>query len=518
MTVDQRAGGPVRWCDNMGGKSFRMSQQSVVGGNASDHRGSVGFWAAISVGALLLRIALLPLGPRYGYTADHDDNVRWGIQATDEGILTLYDHPPPRWDSRVWDGTKWVTARRQLDRLCNYPPLSVDLLYVSGLVFKQVSADRLINTVTSRTVFAGWSILADFLLALGCAALVAHFSTARAGRWTYLIMLLAPPFWWDTVGWGQMDTVFLAPVVWMVWAMVRQRWILAGVLYGLAAMVKPQAILLLALWAFATMVHRPVWKVLLGLAASAAVAFAISLPFTLHGGFAWLNASYIDNLLHAYPATTLKAFNVWYLDLLLCESDDVTRPIAGIAKDSMGRVMLVVALAVGLARMIRRWGREPRALVLWTLWVLLACVMLPTRVHERYLLLALPLLMVAAMVWRSLWPGLALLLVVATAQVAWPLWIQADPGGWEQFERRAAEKHAAWLATLEPQQKASAPSLAQYLAPARREYLALRARTAAYEWALVGLALAGAVYTAVGMLLLKPRKIKTLKGSRAGRC
>jgi hypothetical protein len=168
--------------------------------------------------------------------------------------------------------------------------------------------------------------------------------------------------------------------------------------------------------------------------------------------------------------------------------------------------LLVLALAVGLACMIRRWGRDPRALVLWTLWVLLACVMLPTRVDERYLLLALPLLVVAAMLWRSLWPGLALLLVVATAQVTWPLWMQADPGGWEQFERQAAEKHAAWLTTLDQEQKARALSLAETLAPARQQYLALRARTTPYEWALVVLALAGAAYTATGMLLAKPRE------------
>ena len=81
--------------------------------------------------------------------------------------LSLYDHPPARQACRVWDDGKWKLVHRTLDRLCTYPPLSAYLLWGSGKVFVAVSDDRIINTTTSRAVFASWVIVGDFVLALG---------------------------------------------------------------------------------------------------------------------------------------------------------------------------------------------------------------------------------------------------------------------------------------------------------------------------------------------------------------
>ncbi len=306
---------------------------------------------------------------------------------------------------RVWDHGRWVTTRIDAKPPCSYPPLSAWMLYGSGLVFRGVSGDRTANTVTLRAVVGGWSIVCDFVLAAGCAALVSHFRPGPAKRWAYVVMVFLPPIWWDTIIWGQVDTTVLAPLVWMVWAMARQRWVLAGVLLGMAAMVKPQGILILPVWGYAVLVMRPIRGPLLGLAAAGATAAAISLPFTLHGGLTWVRACYTEPVLVALPATTLKAFNLWYVDLLRCESDEVTATLLGISKDAWGKILLAAGAAWGFAWTMWRWGRRQEALVLLSAWTLLACVMLPTRIHERYVLVALPVLVAAAMRRRSLWPG-----------------------------------------------------------------------------------------------------------------
>ena len=57
-----------------------------------------------------------------------------------------------------------------------------------------------------------------------------------------------------------------------------------------------------------------------------------------------------------------------------------------------------------------------RVVLLTGLW-LLAVVMLPTRVHERYLLLCIPFLVLLATRIRWLIPGLVGLVIVVTAQV-----------------------------------------------------------------------------------------------------
>ncbi|MFH0981351.1 MAG: glycosyltransferase family 87 protein [Planctomycetota bacterium] len=503
------------------------------------HRRTVRFWIVASLAGLVLRLLFIPLSPHYGYLFDHDDLVRWGIQAADEGVLTLYDHPPPRWNIRCWHNDRWVITQRPFERVHNYPPLTAYLIYASGLVFRATSADRVINTVTSRLIFSCWGILGDLLLAWGCAALVALYRPERAAKWTYLLVLFAPPFWWDSVMWGQFDALLLAAGVWFVWAMLRRRWVSAGVLLGLAAALKPQALLLLPVWALAATVcscpwqkgtgsepdrgfgvenapwrgacpllprvHRPRRQPFLCLASAGAVLLLLALPFTLHGGWTWWRLSYPETLLEKFPATTLNAFNVWYLDLLLCDSLDVTARWLGVTKEMWGRLFLLVGLVGGFAWVIRRWRDDPRAWVVWSTLVMLLSIMLPTRIHERYLLMVLPFLTVAAMVWRRFWPGLLVLLVVATCQITWPLWLREPAGGWENHTQVAAERHAREWAALSEEAHGTFPDLARDLELERAKYLQGRSRTEVVEWGVTLLALLGAVATVAAALSLRPR-------------
>ena len=480
------------------------SEQPASGSSRQVGRRHAWSWIVATLLGLAVRILLLTISPKYGYLYDHDDFVRWGIQATDEGLTTLYDRPPPRWNLRRWSEDKWISKPRTLDRVCNYPPMATYLLWGSGLVFKAVSDDRLINTVTSRAIFCAWSIIADILLAWGCAALVARYRPGVLPHWTYWLALLIPPFWWDSAVWGQMDAVVLAPVVWMVWALAGHRWMVAGLLYGAAAALKPHAVLFLPVWALAIVIARPFWKPLAALAIAPVVVLLSSLPFTLSGGWDWLRLSYLENLLQAYAVTTLKAFNVWYVDLLLSDSADATVRWLGMAKDTWGKAFLFAGLAGGFAWMVWRWRRDSRALALWSGLTLLMFVMLPTRVHERYLVLPLPFLMVVAMLWRRFWLGLLMLIIVATAQLAWPLWLAEPAGNWASFERKQATSYEKRLASVPPQHRHGVPSLEEYLEPARQEYLGRRSQVVRYEWMFTILALAGSLAVVVAAVSLRP--------------
>jgi Gpi18-like mannosyltransferase len=468
-----------------------------------DGHGSRRFWIVATAVGLLLRVVLIPMGAKFPFVWDHDDFVRWGIQATDEGVLTLYDHPPPKWDVRIWQGDRWRVTQSEFEPVCNYPPLSVYLLQASGWVFKAISADRLVNTIASRAAFTGWSIVADFLLAWGCAVLVAHFRPGQAARWTYLLVLLAPPLWIDSMLWGQMESVLLAPAVWMIWALVRQRWVLAGGLYGLMVVLKPQAVLFIPVWGLAIVTARPFWRPLVALPVAAGVVLALGAPFTLHGGESWWHECYVKNLLEAYAKTTLNAYNVWYVDLLICGTDDALLPWLGIAKDAWGKAVLVLALGLGFLWMLRRWRGAPAGLALWAALTLLACVILPTRVHERYIVLVVPFLIVAAMLWTRLWPGLSILLVVATIQVTWPAWLKAEAGQLAALERQALLVEQA-LIELPPEQHPKLLELKRQLEVGRRQTVMARAETVGFEWFITMLALAGVVATVAAALSLRP--------------
>lgn len=499
-----------------------MAQPQRTRPRTAEHQGTVErknaigaktFWLLAPLGALALRIALVALSPKYGYFPDHDDFVRWGIQATDDGLTSLYVRPPAVHDARVWEGSKWINRQRSLERLCNYPPLSTYLLGASGLVLQAVSPDRLINTYTSRIIFSSWSILADLLTAWGCAALVARFvARPAAARWTFLCVLLAPPIWWDSAIWGQMDALLMAPAVWTVFFMSTGRWKTAGLTYGLAAALKPQAILLLPVWALAFVVTRPIWKPALALLISVGVLMASSLPFLLDSGWAWLRLSYVQNLLDAYAVTTLKAFNFWYLDLLICDSKDALAQWLGVTKDVWGKVLLLAMLAGGFVWMVLRWRRDLRTIWLWTALCLLMFVMLPTRVHERYLVLSLPFLIVLSALWWRFLPATLLLTVVATAQVTWPGWLTTPAGDWSAFETKQSHKYEQWLESLPPSRRNEAPSLQETLAKPRREYLARRSRVLAYEWLFTIMGIVGFLTMIGTCMTIPPSERDTFHG------
>ncbi len=455
------------------------------------------------------------------YPGDHDDFVRWGIQATDRGVLSLYDEKPAPHDMRVWDKQKRVWApkpqRRGFDRLCNYPPLSVYLLYGSGLAFRALSNDRLINTPASLGTFLSWSIVGDLLVAAGCAALVSRFRPGWAPRLTFLLVLLLPPLWWDSVVWGQMDSVLLAPAVWMLYAMVRERWLLAGVLWGIAFGLKPQAILFIPLWGFALFTARSFWRVLAGGVLAAVVFFLIALPFTLHSGLAWFDESYYKNLFGLYAdKTTLKAFNVWYLHLLLTDSLDAQARFLGLPRGSWGKLFLLLGLLASFLYAVRYWRHDRRAFVLWTLLSVLLFVMVPTEVHERYLILVLPFLGIAtALTWR-LWPALILLVFVMVGQLSWPLWLKTGRGQWLEIQQSITDTFRGEAATRPGSDEQKQAALDRILASRVQSYRELHQQTAAYEWTFTICALLGAAVIVATLLTWKPAAPPAAPGAVMG--
>jgi hypothetical protein len=118
--------------------------------------------------------------------------------------------------------------------------------------------------------------------------------------------------------------------------------------------------------------------------------------------------------------------------------------------------------------------------------------------------LVLPFLIVSAMLWVRFWPPLLMLVVVATSQVTWPVWLHTAPGRWAGIEQQITKTHQTRVAILSPEQKQSAPRLSDVLDERRQVYLEERSRTVAYEWFLTVLALLGAAATVAAAGSIRP--------------
>jgi len=240
---------------------------------------------------------------------------------------------------------------------------------------------------------------------------------------------------------------------------------------------------------------------------------AIALPFMLHSGLAWLRLSYLQNVGGEYAdQITLKAFNIWYVDLLRTDSLDAFARWGPLTKSGWGKVFLLAGMLAGFVAGLWRWRGDRRALLFWAALSLLLFMMLPTEVHERYLLLVLPFVGVATAVSRRFWPGFMLLSVVTMAQLTWPSWMKEEPGSWPDIQALLVERYqrergvsGAW----------SRPSLEEWLADARAEYRTRRQQTVPYEWALTVLSLTGAVCAAAACFTVKVEAVQPGAAPRA---
>lgn len=228
---------------------------------------------------------------------------------------------------------------------------------------------------------------------------------------------------------------------------------------------------------------------------------ATALPFWFTSGGAWLRESYFRNLVEEAPHTTLRAFNVWYVDLLTCYDTSVRAPLLGVPKEIWGKGLLLASL-IGLGLFIWRSGQERgRGLLLFTgLW-LLAAVYLPTRVHERYLLLPLAFLAITAVGWRPMRAPFVGLVLIATLQVTVYNWLSPGADSWsireapkleKEYERQAEDARRRGVESPPPLDEALARWKVQYLAQVGRQGAGLEWGVTAFSLAVAGAAVVAA--------------------------
>lgn len=440
---------------------------------------------ALALGAGV-RLWLVGQKPPVALLWDHHEYVSWSAQIHANGLTSLYEQMPP--DVRMWrEGRATnVVAPVEITRVCNYPPLATYVLALEGRALLLAQDEFISNTNAARVIYSLPSMLADVLLAAGCFAVV----RLRAGRLAAVlaasVMFCAPPLIIDSARWGQTDSWVLAPAVWMLWFMMQRRWVAAGALWGIALGLKTQAILLTPIWLFALIVTGGRRRQLLGICTAAVVLCLIAVPFTFTSGTAWFEKSYLENLLHAYKQTTLKAFNIWYLDLLVCEDDDATVRLLGVEKDLWGKLLLVAGVLACGWLIGRGRNESSEKLLLFAGALLLCAVMLPTRVHERYIMLPLPFLICAAALRKRLWWAVGPLVIAAGFQIASMEWMSKGAQGWGYVRVRTCEQYETFRRELSPEQFAQLETPEQVLARQRPRFVEERWASGdpPREWAL----------------------------------
>lgn len=244
---------------------------------------------------------------------------------------------------------------------------------------------------------------------------------APGARLSAILIALCPAFFVNGALWGQFDVLLTLFLMAAVVALLLDRPVSAGAAMGLALATKLLAIVplpFLALWIWRRHGARKLARSVL---AGLGVGLLFALPHVLAGrGDAMLKA--YTGAVNYYPFRTAEAYNTWYLldryDVLArgmsppeARRDD--RPALGpVTYHQVGLLafsLYTLALLAVLAR------RPTRSVLLWTLSMhLFGFFMLPTQVHQRYVVPAVGMLALLAPTSRRGFALFGLLTVTAT--------------------------------------------------------------------------------------------------------
>lgn len=230
----------------------------------------------------------------------------------------------------------------------------------------------------------------------------------EAARISAVCYALCFPLFFDAAYWGQWDSILALGMVAGTIAALNDRPFLAGVALAFGLAVKAQTIvviptLLVYLWR-----RFPPATVLAALGVGLATLVALLLPAILSGGWGPISYHYFTAA-ERFPQRSISSYNFWYLmdgfdtmvrHLPVNIARDDRRPILGpITSKEIGLTVLAVYVLYVLAAQWRRPTRINTAIA--TVMVFFGFFMLPTEMHDRYLVPGVALL--ALIAWQSHW-------------------------------------------------------------------------------------------------------------------
>ncbi|HEX3723656.1 MAG TPA: hypothetical protein VHV31_12750, partial [Nitrolancea sp.] len=272
--------------------------------------------------------------------------------------------------------------------------------------------------------------IADTLIGLMLFVIARNFAGPRAGLLGAALFMFNPASIFLSATWGQWDSVSAAFMLVGLWLVFRgsPEWSLPFLTY--ASLIKPQLALLIAVaaivwWRWFVQPRRDDdaamrgrWHGRIGrLVTSALVSFAIFLAVDLPFGVGlplfptrWTIFGRATDALDRYTSISANAFNIWGVFGQSSNMNSVTDSkifFVGLSYQTWGTLLLAIAVCIALALL---WIRPTREMALWAaLAITFALFMLPTRIHERYLMPAVVLAVLVAAISPALrWVGIAL--------------------------------------------------------------------------------------------------------------
>lgn len=391
--------------------------------------------------ALVLRLILVALP--IGFFIDIDSFRAWALKLAESGPTKFYEN--------IWS---------------DYPPGYMYILWFLGCVHQLLEwsagiVGQLLGRPPQQLVGLQIfliklpAIAADILNSWLIFKILEHRVSLRTAYRAALVYAFNPITILVSALWGQMDAVLLSAMLGAVYFILAGRLLRALLLTTLAVLIKPQGLFLVPALLIVQWHRHSLSKWLGGIAASVILGWLVVLPFTIVSSkyaIAWDLKTPLDMVWHlpqwlgallspfpflwdkmvatanTYPYSSVNAFNLW-MPTKMWQPD--SRLFLGIEHRFVGLSLLLgtFGLMFWAAFKQRDQWRPAKTFALLAI-VLLACFLLPTRMHERYLLPAVAMLALAAAANRNLRWNYYAFSFVATVNVLYAFCLYYSPGKW----------------------------------------------------------------------------------------
>jgi dolichyl-phosphate-mannose-protein mannosyltransferase len=270
------------------------------------------------------------------------------------------------------------------------PGYSADIAYPPGSIYPIWPAGAL-----GRALGLSWEnlripvetppLLADLLIGITMFAYLRRSGRSLKAAWTgMLFFALNPALLFDTVVWGQTDSL-VTSLMWLTTILaLDSEYVVAAAVLAIAVLAKPHALIMmpaLLCWVLHKDGFTRMWAPVAAFGATIALAVA---PFAVGRPWDWLPRFYASALA-AFPETSVNAFNLMAIVGGLRQSE--TTPFYGVSDFALGLALVLAVLALSCLMVWR--NPSPSALMLAIALALFGEFMFGTRIHERYLYPAL---------------------------------------------------------------------------------------------------------------------------------
>lgn len=401
----------------------------------------------ITIAGLIIRIFLLGLPSSCFYPYDHLTNYVWWRHSVEHGILQDYGYNRSDYKS-TWreaqkiqvkepvygpDGKLYqpgdiieIPAQEYTARPINYPPLAAYITHIQGLAHRAIDEKMEPLTLTAWLVLEIPSYICDWLLALGSMLIVSQWKNRQSGLIAYSLMWFSPAIVLTGVLWGQCDSWFLAPAVWSIHFCLKEQWLLGGIMWATGLMIKPQTLLMAPALAYFFFTGHKIKGFIIYVLSALTAILLLAAPFMCTSGMAWFYNSYVFSFVELLPYSTLKAFNIWMIDLIRCHNTDIDMLIFGISKKSWGLFFVITGLLTSLFICWHKYKNNKMALPALVGLIFAITFLFPTRAHERYIIYFLPFLLISSFLEGHLWGIFTGFSIIAVFETTHHIWLRTD--------------------------------------------------------------------------------------------